>query len=348
MGKKADRMRGYGPQWERAFILIAWQLYLHTGDARMIERYYPSVSKYVDYLSAHSEGNLISFGVDDHKQLSPKTEGDILSAGYCYHLTHLLSSMAAVIGRAADAEKYAGSAKQIKDAFNRKYLNVQTAVYGKGGQTQLAEPLYFKLVPDSLKQKVIQNLLASIRDNKGHIETGVVGTKFLIHALMKTGNDSTLYSITSKTDFPGWGFWIKNGATTLYQNWDQSQSQNHVMFGSITDYFYQGLGGLHPDASSPGFKKFLIKPLQNNLIKNTSVTYESPYGAIGIAWEKGEKATTLKCIIPANTTAYIYFPSGTSSKLKRKLKGTKALLKIEEAEKHMIAHVGSGEYLFSY
>jgi len=49
--------------------------------------------------------------------------------------------------------------------------------------------------------------------------------------------------------------------TTLYESWqypDTVNSQNHPMFGSISEWYYRSLLGIN--AKAPGFRKFEIKP----------------------------------------------------------------------------------------
>ena len=109
-----------------------------------------------------------------------------------------------------------------------------------GGQTPLAMALFAGLVDEESEAGVLKSLLKAIADKDGHIDAGVLGTKALINVLMRHGHTDVLYTMANKRTFPGWGYWIDElGANTLFQNWDGSQSRNHIMFGSIGDFFHK-------------------------------------------------------------------------------------------------------------
>ena len=58
------------------------------------------------------------------------------------------------------------------------------------------------------------------------------------------------YKVATQEDFPSWGAWIKEGATTLFEDWKVDEerkgamSRNHIMFGEISAWFYKALGGI--------------------------------------------------------------------------------------------------------
>lgn len=308
-GRGVNRERGYGPQWEGAFMEIPWQMYRFTGDTAIIETYYPRFKKYVDYLRDHSKNFLLDFGIDDHKQLENLTHGDYLSSAFYFRLADMLSDMAGITGKTDDQVEYSRLASGIKKAFNQKYYDPETGTYLHGGQTPMALALYFGLTEEAEEARVLEGLLKDIESGQGHIDAGVVGTKAVINALLMYGEGRVLYEMADKREFPGWGFWIEElGATTLYQNWDGSQSRNHIMFGSIGDYFYKGLAGINIDNNKPGFKHTIIAPSLDNDITWVRAGYNSYHGMIGSSWEKRGNDIIFEIAIPANTTAEVHIP----------------------------------------
>ena len=311
------RPRGYGPQWEGAFMEIPWQMYRFTGDTTIIDRYYDRFKKYVDYLTAHSSGNLLDFGIDDHKQLEDLTFGDYLSSAFYFRFSSMLSQMAGITGRTADSRHYAGLSAEIRNAFNRSYFDPERGVYLHGGQTPMAMALYFGIAEERDRERVLQNLLAEIAAKDGHIDAGVVGTKAVINALLMYGQERVLYEMAAKRDFPGWGCWIEEfGATTLYQNWDGTQSRNHIMFGSIGDYFYKGLAGINIDDTRPGFKNFIIRPSIDNDLEWVDAGHESPYGMIKSSWEKRGNTLEMKVTVPVNSSACLHVPGSRDARVR--------------------------------
>ncbi|MDD4226587.1 MAG: family 78 glycoside hydrolase catalytic domain [Mariniphaga sp.] len=310
------RERGYGPQWEAAFMEIPWQMYRYTGDTTIIVRYYEAFKNYVDYLSNHSNNYLLHFGIDDHKQLKPLTDGHYLSSAFYFHCTSLLSKMADITGAKNDARKYAALAEEIKKAFHEKYFHPDSNTYYHGGQTPMALALYFGMTDEPNREKILQNLLNTIKENNGHIDAGVVGTKAVINTLLMFGEEQVLFEMADKRTFPGWGYWIDVlGANTLYQNWDGSQSLNHIMFGSIGDYFYKGLAGINIDNNQPGFKHIILKPMTHNPLQWVEGSYNSLYGRISSKWEKQPDGLQMNIAIPPGTTAEVHVPGAENSEV---------------------------------
>jgi alpha-L-rhamnosidase len=112
-------------------------------------------------------------------------------------------------------------------------------------------------------------------------------------------------------NFPSWGYWIENGATTLYENWNLSAesdlSLNHIMFGEISAWFYKTLGGINVDVNNPGFKNILLKPHFVNGLSDFTATFMSPYGKVSSSWERVGDMVIYKVYVPPNTQADLFF-----------------------------------------
>lgn len=315
--QSADPERGYGPQWEGAFLEVPWQLYRFTGDSSLVRKYYPDLKRYVDYLEAHADGYLLNFGIDDHKQLENKTQGPFLASAFFYYFSDRLSRMAAIAGETQDQQTYANLADRIREAFNDRYFDPQGGTYDHGGQAAQAVPLFVGLVEDDQKTEVLAKLLEAIQEKGGHIDAGVVGTKALLQVLMRYGQQEVLYALANKRTFPGWGYWVDElGATTLFQNWDGSQSRNHIMFGSIGDFFFQGLGGIQPVEEAAGFKQILLKPSFPDDLDWVEAGHRSPYGWIRSHWKREGERIRWEVEVPGNSSAEIRLPEGVVDDLR--------------------------------
>src|SRR5690606_14613759 len=126
--------------------------------------------------------------------------------------------------------------------------------------------------------------------------------------LTRYGCSDELYRIAAQRTFPSWGYWMEQGATTLWQNWDGSQSRNHIMFGSIESWFYRGLAGIRPDENHPGFENVIISPAFINGLNEVKGSYQSCRGLIKSEWEKRGKEIKLRVYIPANSSGKIILP----------------------------------------
>jgi alpha-L-rhamnosidase len=217
-----------------------------------------------------------------------------------------------MFGKEPDYEQYSSLADKIKKAFNEKYLNRETGIYATGLQTELSVPLYWGLVPADMKDRVAANLNKRVEADNFHLDVGILGQKAILNALSENGYAGSAWKIASQETFPSWGWWIVNGATTLYENWNidaqNDISLNHIMFGEIGAWLYKGLGGIYPDPAVPGFKHILMRPSFFPELKQLSVSHQTPYGKIVSEWEYDGKKVFYRIVIPPNATADLYLP----------------------------------------
>ena len=300
---------GNGPAWDSAYVLIPWYLYEYDADTRVLAEHYDRLKRYVDYLTSKADNGIVSIGLGDWVPAKSKTPEKVTSTGYYYRDALIVSKAAAMLGKTEDARKYGNLALKIRDAFNREFFQKDTGLYDGGTQTAMSCALYHGLVPPQEQQRVLDNLVAMIDKNGGFLDAGILGTKYLIDCLTAGGRADVVYRMATQTAYPSWGRWLEEGATTLWEQWDGEASRNHVMFGHISAWFYEVLGGIMPDPAAVGFKHFVIKPQLLGDVTWVHAEHESMYGTIRSDWEiRGDKIT-LKVAVPVNTTATVYVPS---------------------------------------
>jgi len=139
------------------------------------------------------------------------------------------------------------------------------------------------------------------------LDVGLLGTKCILNALSENGYADLAYEVAAQETFPSWGWWMVNGATTLYENWPidatRDISLNHIMFGEIGAWYYKALGGMKPDASNPGFKNILLEPYFVKGLDSFSASHNGPYGLIQSSWKRTRNTIVYQVVIPANSTA---------------------------------------------
>jgi alpha-L-rhamnosidase len=303
---------GNGPDWTSTIAIIPWNIYLFYGDKKLLSDCYGNIKRYVDHIDLISPTGLTTWGLGDWVPVKSVTPVELTSTCYYYADAVILSKAAKILGNQADYEKYLALSVKIKNAFNAKYLNKETAIYEKGVQTALSVPLYWGLVPDEFKGKVAANLAKRVEADLFHLDVGLLGQKAILNALSENGYADVAYKVASQKTYPSWGWWIENGATTLYENWkiDASSdiSLNHIMFGEIGAWIYKGLGGIKPDPLHPGFKNVLLAPHFVDGLDHFEATHNGPYGMISSSWTKSGKNVSYTVIVPANSTASVMLP----------------------------------------
>ena len=303
---------GNGPAWDIACIEIPWKNFVYTGDTTFLSDNYYMMKKYVDYIYSRSPEYIADFGLGDWMPVSTKTPASITSTAYFYFGAFVVSKVAGILGNKMDKMAYEQLAEKIKGAFNKKYFNSKDALYANGSQTALSCALFFDLVPEEYKKPVIDNLVSAVHAKDDHIDCGILGARYILHVLTEYGHADLAYKIVATDTYPGWGYWIQQGATTLWEDWKGNSSLNHIMFGDVSSWFYKSIAGIRPDETYPGFKQFIIRPEIVADLSWAKAKYESVYGTIISNWRIEGKMFIHKIEIPVNSTARYYIPFGGS------------------------------------
>ncbi|UOQ68708.1 glycoside hydrolase family 78 protein [Hymenobacter volaticus] len=310
---------GNGPDWTSTIAIIPWNIYLFYGDTKLLAASYSNIKRYVDHINEQSPTGLTEWGLGDWVPVKSKSPVELTSSTYYFVDASILAQAAKVLGKEADYTYYSALAEKIKKAINAKYLNRETALYGSGFQTELSVPLRWGVVPVELKSRVAANLVSRVKADNMHLDVGLLGTKAILDALSENGHADVAYQLAAEETFPSWGWWIANGATTLYENWPidakSDISQNHIMFGEIGAWFYKGLGGIKPDPQKPGFKNILLTPHFVAGLDHFEATHAGPYGVIKSAWKKAGTGISYSVTVPPNTTATLSLPVSTGQKV---------------------------------
>lgn len=301
-----------GPDWTSSLLIVPWNVYQFYGDNRLLKQTYDNMKRYVDYIDRISVNNLTDWGLGDWIPVKSKASKELTSSCYYYTDALIVAKTAKMLNRTDDYNHYAQLAEKIKKAFNEKFLNGENGIYASGLQTELAAPLFWGLVPDDKKALVAANLAKRVEADNFHLDVGLLGTKVLLNALSDNGYADIAYKVAAQETFPSWGWWIVNGATTLYENWPidakSDISLNHIMFGEISAWYYKALGGMKPDPESPGFKNILVQPHFVRGLNQFEATHNGPYGTIVSGWKRNREKIEYHLTVPANSTATVILP----------------------------------------
>jgi alpha-L-rhamnosidase len=343
---------GNGPAWDSALVIIPWMLYVYQGDLRVLEKAYGAMAKYVDYMTLRAKDGIVSHGLGDWIPVKSKTPTEVTSTGYYYLDAQIVARAAELLGKTADAKRYAALAASIREAFNKR-LYTGDGVYSIGSQTAQSCALHQGLVPAAERAKAEARLVEAVRQTQGFPDFGILGSKYVFRALSGVGRTDLAYAMATQDEHPSYGNWIKRGATTFWEDWGEGASRNHVMFGDVSAWFYQTLGGIRladgvspvaerVDPASVAFKSFVIAPEPVEGLGWVKVEHDSPYGRIRSAWKQAGGAFTLEVEVPVNTEATVYLPVKPGAD-----NVTADVPPVPSDRDRMAFRVGSGRYTFT-
>ena len=308
------------PVWKSSYPIVAWDMYLESGDPRILARHYDRIEALVRFLGARADGHLIDEGLGDHMEPQPdgtsafapvRTPAGLTSTAFYCRDAQILAWAAAVLGDRRRAAEYSRLGTDIRTAFNQRYFDRETANYATGSQGANAIPLALGLVPDGHEDRVLDNIVSDILERcDEHLSTGMLGTDALARVLPARGRADVFFTVATQTTFPSWGEQVVKGATTLWEAWegetDPQLSYNMKLFGSVQKFFFRDLAGIR--RSSPGYATFSVAPQVVGGLAHARAELSTVRGAISAGWRRDDSDFELDVAVPPNTRARVRIP----------------------------------------
>ncbi len=303
------------PAWGTAYPELCWQMWRHYGDRRILEENYDGLKKYIAFLGTQAKGDVLSYYHYGDWVPIVHTPAEFVSALYYLHDVKTLASSAAVLGHNADARMYGQLEDRIRAAVQQKYYDASTGNYANGTQTADAMAIAMGLPGPKERGRVAGNLQNDIvYYHDTHITTGFIGVRYLLPVLSEIGRTDLAYELAAQTSYPSWGYMIANGATTLWELWQQKvgpsmNSQDHAMFGSVGAWFYETLGGIGIAPDGAGYRHIRIAPHPVEDLRWVNASIGSPRGRIVSSCTREAGRVTLEVTIPPGAGAEIAIPN---------------------------------------
>ena len=341
-----------GVGWAMAHPLLQQTLYQYYGDRRIIEEQYATSERWFGLVAADTEDHIIKNGLSDHESLTKKPAPQMVTPLYC-ESARIMSRLATILGKKDEADHYAALAEKIRDAWFAQFVDAETGVVSPGTQASQAFALYLDMLPAPLQPAALDRLLEYIDAKDTHLSTGIFGTKYLLDVLSRRGRVDTAYNIANQRDFPSWGHMLENGATTLWEHWEESDdtySHNHPMFGSVSQWFFNWLGGIQADPETIAFDRFSIKPQLAADLDWVKSSYKSIRGPIVSNWQRRGEAVEFVIEVPANATATLYLPTGDPDGISESGKPVAQAEGVEFLRSDAastVYRIGAGQYQFT-
>ena len=339
---------GTGAAWSDAGVIIPWTSWIQTGDTMVIDENWQAMRKYVDAIDASNPDGIwhnnsgTPFG--DWLSLEGRTKEDIVATAYWAYDVDMVRQMAHATGRAEEEERYTKLEAKIRDAFGKKFVEKGGYVPGadngpspfgdinnpdaksKVGDTQTGYvlALHMNLLPESLRGAAAGKLVKKIQDNHGLLNTGFVGTPYLLEELTKTGHQKVAYDVLLNTGMPSWGYVIDHGGTTTWERWNADQmigdpqmnSYNHYAYGAVADWIYRYAAGVDASPLDAGFHTVVLHPVFDARLSPLEFSYASSYGQIKSSWTVKGSTTEWNVTLPANTTGRLELKTAEAARWK--------------------------------
>ena len=281
--------------WGDAACILPWELYRFYGDAAVLSEQFESMKGWVNYITNATTTPFLWTGGEHFEDwlgldapvgsYKGSSRADFIASAFYAHSTELLIRAGRVLGE--DVGDYETLYANIVKAFREAFPTYRT-------QTECVLAVHFRLAPDI--QAAADQLAEMVTAAGTQLQTGFVGTPYLLYALSGHGHADLAYSLLLRRDYPSWLYPILKGATTIWEHWDgimedggfwseDMNSFNHYAYGSVLDWMYGYAAGISPDEDAPGFERVIIAPHPDKRIAWFEARYDSDYGTITSRWE---------------------------------------------------------------
>lgn len=290
---------GGSSAWSDAAVICPWEIYRTYGDKKILEDQFDSMKAWIDWMRERSENGKRSGGFHFGDWLGlDSTEGsykgstpeELIATAYYKYSTELFIKAAHALGR--DVAEYENIPAEAAAAFRREYM--ENGRVKNATQTACVLALYFDITDDRAATATQLNELVK---RAGHLETGFVGTPYLLHALSDNGYAETAYDLLLRREYPSWLYPISKGATTVWEHWDgikpdgtmwstDMNSFNHYAYGAVADWMYGAAAGINSDPDRPGFEHIIFHPVTDRRLDFVKASIDTRRGTVASEWRR--------------------------------------------------------------
>lgn len=339
--------------WGDAAGIIPWEVYLAYGDKKMLAEHFPMMKKWVEYIRHagtkeylwvdrwHYGDWLAMDGVVGGD--TGATQKDLIASAYYARETDILVKAGKLLGK--DMSEYEELYRHILDAFHDNFIEnglpcmskhislrdeknrEEQAIIKPITQTTLAMILHFHLYRGEDERKSMADCLAKIiHENGDRINTGFVGTPYILHALSENGYTDLAYTLLLQEKMPSWLYSVNHGATTMWERWncineDGSFSSvgmtsfNHYAYGAVADWLYGVCAGINSLPDGAGYKHIALAPKPSKNLGFVNCRIKTVSGEVISNWYYSGEFIHYEFSVPAGTVAELTLPDGRKETL---------------------------------
>jgi len=323
--------------WGDAATIVPWSVYQCFGDPAVLRHQLSSMRRWVEYLRSRctSDGLLPTefqwgdwLDPDAPEPWNAKVSSDFVANAFFVHSTRILARTEDLVGDPARASELHELADQVARLVWD--LHGKRAIESPSG---CAIALRFSIVPECERSGVAAGLAGLVRENRGRIGTGFLGTPLVLHALSESGHLNEAFELLLCREVPSWLYQVDAGATTYWERWDAVEldgrtviladednpnspdllSFNHYAYGSVVDWLYRGVAGLSPTDEAPGYRDVVVSPHPAVGVTWARAAIDSAYGSVAIDWRMEASSLIVDLTLPFGSRGRLDLPLGDIS-----------------------------------
>ncbi|MBQ8577970.1 MAG: family 78 glycoside hydrolase catalytic domain [Clostridia bacterium] len=309
--------------WGDAATVCPWEIFRAYGDISILTQQYDSMKKWCDYVYNKGDGPDAWggggqygdwLGLDaEEGSYRGATNDLLLGTAFLAYECDLVIKAAKALGKEDDVKAYSVRREEVAKAFCDTFIG-EDGYLTSDTQTAYVVALHFDLAPD--REKFAAHLAEKVHANGDRIQTGFIGTAYIMDALTDAGYADLAYTLLLQREFPSWLYCVRKGATTIWEHWDglkpdgsvwsrDMNSFNHYAYGAVASWMYGTMCGIKPDEDKPGYENVKIHPIPDARLDYARAELDTKFGTVKSGWEKVDGGYQISVTIPAGATADI-------------------------------------------
>ncbi len=302
-----------------AYPLLGWLAFRLYGDERVLADNYEGFCRWNDCLAASCTDGVAEWGIyGDWCPAFPfSTGGDgthsamvtpkfMAGAYYLWNLS-LTAKAARALGKFGEAEEWEARRQAGKEAFFRRYVDPESGRPGNGSQTECAVCMTVFPEEKELCRSWAAEAARDLRTRDFHMTCGNQGYRHLFYRLAEYGFADDLVRLLKNEEYPGWGFMLKEGATTVWERWEASvrtdmHSFDHPMFAAYDGFLFNCVAGIRMNECREAFGRITLTPCFVRDLDWAEAELDTVRGRISVHWERRDRGIRLRAVTPANTS----------------------------------------------
>lgn len=317
---------GSTPTWNAAMPLIAWWLYLYAADERTMATHLDTLVRHARLELERADAGIAATTLGDWVAPdaspgggNPPEDSRVPATAFLHQTMVAVARAAETLGRTDLANEFRAHADRIAAAFRARFFDpdrniVRGEQEGEFRQSHNVLALAFGLIPAGREQAAADAVAADVVARGFHLNTGALGTKYLLPMLSRHGHAQTALRVALQTSYPSWGFWLEHGATTTWEHWAlASRSRGHYFLGTVDDWLYHDVAGIRPVA--PGYRIFEIAPAVTSILE-AQASVSTAFGTAAVHWRRQGHEIALDATVPVGAEAILRLP-GTEPQVLR-------------------------------
>ena len=292
-----------GPAWDHVLAELPYQVYKYRGQTDMIREGAGSFVRYLHFLTTRlTPEGLIDYGLGDWCPVG-RDAGDhcapriFTSSVMAMDMAKKMAFLFGEVGMDPQRAFAASVAQGLRDAIRRELVDFGTMTAMGNCQTSQAMAIYYDIFETGERSAAFEKLLQFIREKGDKMDVGVLGARVLFHVLAESGHTDLALKLIVGPEFPSYGYWLKCGATSLWENFfpgDIADSRNHHFWGDISAFFIRQLAGIR----IKGADRVDVVPRFAEALDHAEGWHMVPAGQIRSAWVREGDLIRLTLQIP--------------------------------------------------